>query len=272
MASQANSIIGDVHGPTEPQSQSFTRAKMGEMYVNPAELEPPRYHVYLYTVSKREHIVQQPPAIPHLVIPACGDERYKKVISIPHPFLQIERHPDKNEAIVYREVAEKVAQSLCNPDNPTLDQDYVNPQPLGWGVNLNALGVFWSKNDPPTKEEIAKANARVEKYYASLMERSRVMEITDPKGLEQLINQDFHLAAEHFGLETVWHRKLAQKAECPNCGEPIKSAKLAYHVNSAGMICIIDEERAASALPKQSSRANPASVRGSESPMGGGKG
>src|ERR1700758_543462 len=118
--SQVNSVIGAIHGPTDPASQSFTRAKMGEMYVNPADLEPPRYHVYLYTISKREHIVQQPPAIPHLVIPACdATEAYKLVIQIPHPFLQIERHPDKNEAIVYREQAERVAQSLCNPDNPT---------------------------------------------------------------------------------------------------------------------------------------------------------
>lgn len=261
-----NSTVGDVHGPTSTQAQSFTRAQMGELYVNPADIEAPRYFVYLYTVSKREHIVQQPPAVPHLIVPACGpDEEYKKVVAIPHPFQQIERHPDKNEAIIYREVAEKVAQSLCNPDNPTLDQDYVVRSPLGLGVNLNAQGVFWSRNDPPTKEEIAKAKKRVEQYYASLIERARTLEIANPKELEQLINQDYHLAAEHFGIETSWHKKLIQKAECPNCGEPIKSAKLAYHVNSLGMICVIDEERAALALPQRSSRAGEASADESES-------
>lgn len=267
MSSPVTAVVGNIHGPSDPASQSFTRAQMGEMYINPAELEPPRYHVYLYTVCKREHTVQQPPAVPHLVIPACGpDEEYKKVIAIPHPFLQIERHPDKNEAIIYREVAERVAQSLCNPDNPTLDQDYVVRQPLGFGVNLNAQGVFWSLNDPPAKEEILKARKRVEKYYASLIERARTLEIANPKELEQLINQDFHMAAEHFGLETSWHHKLIQKAECPNCGEPIKSATLAYHVNAAGLICVIDEERAAAALPQRASRAEEVSAGGPESP------
>jgi hypothetical protein len=260
----ANSQVGNIYGPETAQSQSFTRARMGEMYVNPAELEPPRYHVYLYTVSKREHLVQQAPLIPYLVIPACDDEPYKKVISIPHPMLQIERHPDKNEAIVYRHEAERVAQSICNPDNPTLDQDYQNPNALGWGVDLSKQGVFWSKNDPPTKDEIKKAHGRVEKYYAQLIERARTLEIANPKELELLINQDFHMAAEHFGLETSWHRKLIQKAECPNCGEGIKSPSLAYHVNSAGMICVIDESRAAIAL--QASRGSDDDNPGPESP------
>jgi len=239
--------IGDVHGPTTTQSQSFTRAQMGEMYINPAELEPPRYQVYLYSVSKREHVVQQAPLIPYLIIPACGDdEAYKKVISIPHPMLQIERHPDKSEAIVYRHEAERVAQSICNPDNPTLDQDYQNPKALGWGVDLSKQGVFWSKNDPPTKEEIGKAHARVEKYYAQLLERARTLEIANPKELELLINQDFHLACEHFGVETSWHKKLVANSLCPVCREPVKFGA-AYHKNSMEILCVIDWQRTVTA-------------------------
>lgn len=267
-----NAVVGDIHGPTTPQSQSFTRTEMGEMYVNPADLEPSRYHVHIYTISKREFVVQQPPAIPYLIIPACGpNEEYKKVVSIPHPFLESERHPDKNEAIIYRTVAERVAMSICNPNNTSLDQDYTAPlrTVLGAGVNLTVQGVFWSKNDPPTKEELKKAHARREAYYAQLLEQSRTLEIANPKELEQLINPDFHMAAEYYGVETGWHRKLVQKVECPNCGEMLKSPTLAYHVNSAGVICVIDEERAARALP---SRAAEAAQRGdSESPARGQK-
>lgn len=268
--STINSVIGTLHGPSDPASQSFTRAKMGDMYVNPADIEPARYHVHLFTISKREFTVQQPPAIPHLVIPACGpDEEWKKVISIPHPFLQIERHPDKNEAIIYREVGERVAQSLCNPDNPTLDQDYVVKQPLGWGVNLNAQGVFWSLNETPSKEEIAKAHQRREKYYGSLIERSRTLEIANPKELEALINQDFHMAADYFGIETNWHKRLVSKVECQNCGEPLKRSGLAYHINAAGDYCVIDAERAAAVLPQRASRAGEESEAGPESPRRG---
>lgn len=275
MSEPANSTVGNTYGPTTPQAQSFTRLEMGEMYLGEAEITPPQYHVYIYTISKREHIVQQAPLIPYLIIPACGpEEQYKLVIEIPHPMLQIERDPDKNEAKVYRHQAERVAQSICNPDNASLDQDFVNPRPLAFGVNLNQQGVFWSKSNPPTKAEIAAARKRVEKYYSSLMERARTLEIANPKELESLINQDYHMAAEYAYerfpgyREIPWHPRLLSRVECPNCGETIKNAKLAYHINSAGMVCVIDAERAAAALvgQEQSSRTEEVPTKGTESP------
>jgi hypothetical protein len=264
MGTPVNAVVGDIHPPTSPQAQSFTRAQMGEMYIGEADITPPQYHVHIYTVSKREFVVEQPPLIPYLIIPPCEEgELYRKVISIPSPMLQVERHPDKNEAQIFRHQGERVAQSICNPDNPTLDQDYVNRKSLAFGVNLNIQGVFWSRNDPPTKEELEKAQKRVQSYYASLIERARTLEIANPKELEQLINQDYHLAAEFFGVETSWHHKLISKAECPNCGEAIKSASQAYHVNSAGLVCVIDKDRAAVAL--QASRASDSSADRPES-------
>ena len=272
--------FGNMYGPDTPQSQSFTREAMGMMYIGEAELTPPQYHVYIYTVSKREHIVQQAPLIPYLIIPACTDaEPCKFVYAIPHPMLQIERHPDKNEAVIYRHKAEQVAQSICNPDNLSLNQDFVNPRPSAVGVNLNAQGVFWSKNKPPTQEEIEAAHKRVEKYYRGLLETARTLEVSNPKELESLLNQDYHLAAEYAYdrfpgyREIPWHPRLLSKVECPNCGERIKNAKLAYHVNSAGLVCVIDPKRAADALMGQeqgrtakSSRSEDAPSRGPESP------
>lgn len=247
-----NLAIGEQHGPTTPQAQSFTRALMGNMQFNEAEIEAPRYKVYLYTVSKREFIVEQAPLVPRLTIPACAaEERYKIVTEIPHPMYQVERHPDRNEAIVYRHDAQRVAMSLCNPTNPTLNQDHVVQNPLASGVNLSAQGVFWSLSNPPEEKEIQAAFKRREKYYASLLEQARQLEVVNPKELESLLNQDFHMAAEYFAVETPWHRKFVSKAECPNCGEPIKSANLAYHVNSLGMVCVIDRERASAALVGQ---------------------
>jgi|GEM_PF-4338358 hypothetical protein len=273
--SKFDATVGEVHGPSDPMSMSFTRSQMGDMYVGEAEIEAPRYYISIFTVSKREHIVQQPPLIPYLIVPACSaDEDYKLVVKIPHPMLQIERHPDKNEAQIFRHQAERVAQSICNPNNSSLDQDAQIRIPTGLGVDLNAQGVFWSKNEVPTKDELQKAHARVDKYYMQLIERARQLEIANPKELESLLNQDYHLAAEHFGLETPWHRKLVAKMDCPNCGEPLKSTKLAYHINSAGLICVIDKERSADALMGQdekASRAGNAASPGTESPLRRGK-
>lgn len=273
--------FGNMYGPQTPQSQSFTRMEMGTMYIAPGSVIQPQYFVYLYTTSKREHIVQQPPLIPYLIIPACKDsEEYKLVIEIPYPMYQIERHPDKNEAAIYPHEAERVAQSICNPDNPSLDQDFVNTQrPTAIGVNLNAQGVFWSRNNPPKQEEIEAARKRVDKYYRGLLETARTLEVSNPKELEALLNQDYHMAAEYAYerfpgyREIPWHPRLLAKVECPNCGERIKNAKLAYHVNSAGLVCVIDAKRAADALMGQeqgrtakSSRSGEAPSKGPESP------
>lgn len=273
--------FGEFHGPETPQAQSFTRAAMGTMYIAPGSLIAPQYHVYLYTTSRREFIVQQPPLIPYLVIPACKDsEEYKFVYSIPYPMYQIERDPDKqNEARVYPHEAERVAQSICNPDNASLNQDYVNPRPTAVGVNLNAQGVFWSKNNPPKPEEIEAARKRIDKYYRGLLETARTLEVSNPKELETLLNQDYHMAAEYAYekfpgyREIPWHPRQLEKVECPNCGERVKNRKLAYHINAAGLVCVIDPKRAADALMGQeqgrttkSSRSEGASGRLPESP------
>lgn len=275
MSSKIDAMIGATHGPDDPMSMSFTRSLMGNLYIGDAEIEEPRYYVQVFTISKREHLVQQPPLIPYLIIPACGpEEEYKLVVKIPHPMLQGRQHPDKGELEIFRQKAESVAQSICNPNNLTLDQDAAVTNPTGLGVDLHAQGVFWSRNEVPTKDELKKAHARVERYYTQLIERARTLEVANPKELESLLNQDYHLAAEYFGIETPWHRKLRYSAECPNCGEQIKSAKLAYHVNSAGLICVIDKARAADALvgqEEQASRAEKAKPREPESPSRRGK-
>ena len=142
-------------------------------------------------------------------------------------------------------VGEKVAQSICNPNNHSLNQDAVPPEQsiTGYGVDLNAQGVFWSRNNPPTEEEISKAEARRERYYQGLLERARTLEISNPKELEGLINQDYHMAANFFNVETSWHKKMVKFEECPNCGEQVKPG-VAYHKNSLGLLCIIDKKRA----------------------------
>jgi len=269
MGTPANATVGAVHGPETQQAQSFTRAQMGDMYIGEAEIPPVEYKVYLYTVSRQEFVVQQPPLVPYLIIPACGEgDEYKLVVEIPNPMLQIERHPDKNEAAIYRHKAERVAQSLCNPNNASLDQDFKVKNPTGWGDNLNAKGVFWSRNNPPTKAEIEAAKKRRHGYFEGLIEQARQLELVDPKELQNVLNPDYHQAAEYFGLETSWHRKLVSKVECPNCGEPIKSLKLIYHVNSLGLICILDQERYTMAVDtaKPSSPVIEAKGKGPESP------
>ena len=258
MAEPVNSRVGRVFAPDAPQSQSMaSQHKIPEVF-DPNMYREPEYFVYVYTVSDREFVVAQPPLFPRLLVRAKKpDERCSLVVKIPSPFQQIDREGAIGDLIVRGHVAEHVAASLVNPNNPSLNQDAVVPDGsvLGLGVDLTCQGVFWSRNNPPTIDEIVKAEKRREHYYSILMEKARTLEISNPRELENLIHQDYHMAAEYFGEETSWHKKMKRKAECPLCGEQIQPG-IAAHKNSLGTICILDEERAKKmGLTKDSSSA-----------------
>lgn len=248
--SEIHAQIGNVHGPSDPVAKSLgADLNLRDGSFDPNLYREPDYFVYIYTISEREFLISQPPLFPRLLIPAKNNgERVRLCYKIPHPFQQVEREGAIGDFIVRGHKAEQVAQSLLNPNNHSLNQDAIPPEKavLGFGVDLNAQGVFWSRNNPPTPEEIRAAENRRERYYRQLVERARVLEISNPKQLEASINQDYHMAAEYFNIETSWHKKMVKYEECPNCGETIKPG-VAYHRNSAEIICIINPERAARA-------------------------
>lgn len=239
--------IGRVHSPADPVSKAMAADKnLQDGNFDPNLYREPDYYIYIHSIADRPFLIAQPPLFPRLQIPAKKPgTKYIKVCRIPQPFNQVDREGAVGDLIVRGHQAERVAQSLCNPNNQTLDQDAVPPekQVLGFGVDFNAQGVFWSKNEVPTDEEIKKAEARRERYYKGLIERARVLEISDPKHLEALINRDYHMAAEYFNIETSWHRKMIRYEECPHCGEMVKPG-VAFHRNEFGGVCIIDEARA----------------------------
>lgn len=249
--SDVNAKLGTMHGFEAPSSKSVARSMGSDVNITDGAFDAnlyrkPDYYIYIYSVADRDFVVSQPPLFRQLIFSAKEpNQRYRQVLKIPAPFQQVDREGAVGDIIVRAHPAERVAQSLCNPNNVTLDQDAVPPETaiLGLGQDLNAQGVFWSKNHPPTEEEIKAAEKRRERYYRSLIERARTLEIANPKELEGLINQDYHMAAEYFGVETSWHRKMVKAEECPNCGETIKPG-IAYHKNSLGFLCIVDMERA----------------------------
>jgi hypothetical protein len=247
---EANSSLGRQHGFTAPESRaSAAPYNVGDGSFDANMFRPPDHYVFIYTVSDREFIVCQPPLFPKLIVrPKVVGERCSLVLRLPSPFQQEDREGAVGDIIVRAYPGERVAASLCNPNNPTLNQDaVVSPTMiLGLGVDLNCQGVFWSINNPPTEKEIVAAEARREKYYRTLLERARTLEISNPKELEYLINQDYHMAAEYFNEEHSWHKKLVRLTECPNCGDSIKPG-IAFHRSSAGVLCILDKVRAAKA-------------------------
>lgn len=249
---EANAKVGRVLGPASPMSQAAARSNelaLDNTQWDANQYRKPDYFVYIYTVSDRTFIVHQAPLISSLIIAARKPgERYGLVATLPSPFNQIDREGGVGDLITRAHIGERVAMSIVNPNNTTLDQDAVVPTAatLGLGVDLGVQGVFWSRNNPPTEDEIARAEKRRENYYRLLLEKARTLEIANPKELEYVINEDYHLAAEYFGEERTWHRKMVRMAECPACGESVKPG-VAYHKNSLGLLCVIDATRAKAA-------------------------
>lgn len=246
--SEATAKVGRSFGPASAPAQvvAASNPMVPGPEVDPIQFRKAEFLVHIYTISQRSFVVCQPPLVSRLNIPAVpAGKTYLKVMSIPHPFNQFDRESGNGEVVVRMHDARQVAASLVNPNNPSLDQDAKVPDGavLGMGVDLNSQGIFWSLNDPPTPDELAKAKARRERYYRSLLDRARVLERVNPRELEFTINEDYHLAAAYFGETTSWHKAFVQAAECPLCGEAIKPG-VAFHKNSLGTVCIIDKDRA----------------------------
>lgn len=244
---EANANLGRVFGPQDPRSLALAadrNLQNGSFDAN--MFRAPDSYVYIYTVSGRDFLVSQPPLFPRLWIrPRAKGERATLVCKLPNPFQQIDREGAVGDLMCRAHDARYVAASICNPNNPSLNQDAVLPEGsiLGIGVDLTSQGVFWSLNNPVKEEEIVAAEKRRERYYRFLLERARTLEISNPKELENLVNQDYHMAADYFNIETGWHKKLTRYMECPLCGEQIKEG-VAAHKNTLGGTCILDEERA----------------------------
>jgi len=246
-STEVTANLGRMHGFGAPTSKALGSELNLKDGVWDANLyRPPAYHVYIFTVSDREFLVSQPPLFPRLIIrPRAQGERATLVATLPAPFNQIDREGAVGDLMVRAHPAERVAQSICNPNNVTLNQDAIPPEASisGIGVDLNAQGVFWSLNNPPTEDEIKAAEMRRERYYRVLLERARTLEISNPRELENLLNQDYHLAAEFFGVETSWHKKLVKFEACPACGGQMKPG-VVIHAKPDGCGAVLDWDRA----------------------------
>lgn len=213
------------------------------------------YWVYLYTIARRQYTVHQAPLVPTLVIPPCPEgQRYLFFQKFPHPFAQVDRDVLHGDLIFHDRGpghdGRRVAMSICNPDNMTLDQDSYRKQPrgsrsmsLGVGTNLSEKGVFWSLNNPPTEEEIKAAETRVSEFYRRIFDEAQSLAVSNQAALQEFLSihgEDAHIAADFYGAETSWHAKRIGTAACPYCGEQIPPGAK-YHKNSAlGKICVID--------------------------------
>lgn len=249
MATQT--IIAERSGRvTSGPVQEGTRAREVDLYLDPDQMRRPEYTVFLHSISKRSF--EQPhPIFRNVIIPACPkDKKYITFMRINHPVQIPTVDPDNvsGPPKIRIENAKRAALCVCNPSyvgNDLSAQDKPIPdwaQIASGECNLTRQGVFASMNEVPTEEELKKAEARRLAYYKDIFEQANGLLRSDPKKLQEVLNQDHHLAAEMFGQDVDWHRVTTPKIECPNCGEKIKEG-IAFHYSN-GQKCVLDWEKA----------------------------
>lgn len=187
--------------------------------------------IYFYNVSTVEYKVSRPPNFPRKVV-FKGRPRDKEYVlcsvSLSHPFVEFREDVNNNRFPTYTNGFREATKLLC-PLNPGIDQNFDDPTSVHQGGNLNRLGVFWSTNFPPLREELEAAQRRLEDTYRSRIEAmTRIEESDGAAEASRRAGRIDHAAADWSGQSFSWHRsdlmvkQNAGKVDCGACGEKIQ--------------------------------------------------
>jgi hypothetical protein len=207
----------------------------------------PEYFVYLYSVSEQEHVVSRPPIMKEMRIAGRKKgERVAFVTRLPQPLVTPKGNVDSSEIDIGVMDTRRFVTDIINPDNLTINQDAAPDHITGQGNDLGAKGVFWSLNNPPTEEEIVKAETRLKARYKLLLEQARAVEVSAPAKLQDTLSPEHHMAADYFHETFTWHGAPVHKDMCPRCGG-LANVGAPFHSLDGGGICVGDWKKAVAA-------------------------
>lgn len=211
-------------------------------------MRPPDRTIYIHSVAKRSFPVRTF-LFPKLVLKGCeGGERYVTCTAIPDPVLQASPDQERGGNRWDEHDGWRVAIDMLNPNNFSPDPFVGTDNPSFFanrnGTNLIAEGFWPSLNEKPTEEEIRRGERNRDTRYRYLTGEAMRLAAVSTRELNDFLQRfpDTHMAMDALGLAAPWHQKNEVHATCPNCGEPVKQG-IAFH-SIAGIICVIDPERA----------------------------
>lgn len=194
LRSAMNKKVADVHSKIDFESIHF-----------PEETT----RVWIYNVSRLTHEMDHP-LLHHVSIRGNHTrKRYCMYTSLPSIVMAPQQEfGDVGEISVTAVPMDgrRLAMDLICPDNLTLDIDAEVKGTMSIGRDLRKKGVFWSEHNPPKPAEVKKAIKKMEDYYTDLLERARLVELSDNRReLSNYITPEHHEAAEYFQISTSWH-------------------------------------------------------------------
>ena len=252
----------------------------------------PEKYIFLCTVSEQTFVVSRPPILKELKINGMRlqdrPQGWSLVTGFPQPLLQPKTNVDSDELDFTPMDTRRFLTDIINPANLSLDQwAVVDPKTnFSQGQDLGARGVFWTENYKmveaeqtivkngvetknmvmiptanPSQAEIDRATKRMTAFYQQILADARTVEVSNPKGLQDMLTPEHHIAADFFGEEHGWHAKRSRPMDCPNCGERVK-AGIAFHKTDEGVLCIVDWTRAIKAGVRTKAQAIEAGIDG----------
>jgi hypothetical protein len=244
-------LMGDLHGKA---GGSDLGPALIDLSQHPWANRKPDYFIYVYNTVDREYHVARPPFFPDIRIDRCPkNEKYALVMKIPNIMNVRDRNVDTGEPIINPQYGERFAMDVINPQNigidmwaqPSDSQKWVD----GGSDDLSLRGVFWTKNNPPTDEELRKCKTRLEAFYRARIERANRI-ASDPRIPREEITPEDHAACDYFQISPGWHNLMQMPVSCENCGEQIKEG-VPFHVHPVLGICVRDWKGAVNAGVKK---------------------
>lgn len=243
----------------------FEQKKTDEMMksLNPEEFSAnmgnTRYRVdrtiYIFSTAKRDFQVSQP-LFPGLTLRGCRNgERYVLAATVPDPVPQASPDLERGGRRLDYHDGWMCAIGLLNPESTSRDP-FIGAEGsnVSEGNNLIAQGLFPSLTNPPKEEDLRKGEGFRDRRYKRLTEAAFRAAAKSSRALSDFLHmhEDVHDAMDALGLKADWHQKREVLTKCPNCGDDIP-ASVAFHKSSAGIVCVLDPERAfrAGAIDRQ---------------------
>ena len=260
-----NATIKQVHGFKDPLSESPMRSGNPDLFdTRMPRLYPIHRQIYIYSVARRnfprKHVYWNATVVTNGVagpgLSGClKGERYVLCGTVPDPPQQLAVDPERGGWRVEVEPRDeggwRAAIDILNPNNPSTDP-YAKLGPnaaayysTGENVDLIKYGLFPSIHNPPLEEELKAAEDRRDNARQELVDEAFQEQASNPHNFRNWLRShpDIYDAMDALGVEADWINKVEVKVVCPNCGDKIKQG-LAFHKSSAGVLCILDPERA----------------------------
>jgi hypothetical protein len=185
----------------------------GEMTFIPDIIQQyaPKYVIYIFNIGPITHSVEKGSAGPRggYRIEACEKGKpFSRPLILPS--LVTDTYMIENEIKTHSVSGEFMAQDIVHP---MLGRNW------SLGQNLDELGVFWTKNNPPTDQELSDARAKLDKTFRALLAEATQLEAT---GQLQNVTPLMRYAADWSGEDRPWNKIYKTMAECPACGNSVK--------------------------------------------------